>query len=109
VTRAPARGSLAGAPAGSHAYFWFDYPGGESLRRVAVRATPDDPNALARTGFRVYGPRWGEVYAMSTLRPGQRPNVVAVLPAGERGRYLVDLYNYNPTGSVDFELAILTT
>ena len=25
------------------------------------------------------------------------------------GRYLVDVYNYNPTGSVDFELAILST
>jgi len=102
-------GSLAGTPAGAHAYAAFDYPGGEALRRIVVQASPDDPAALARFGFRVYGPRMDAVYAMSGLRVGEQPNVAAVLPVGDAGRYLVDLYNYNPTGQVDYLLRLATT
>lgn len=109
VTTAPVSGSLAGNPAGAHAYAAFDYPGGEALRRIVVQATPDDPAALARFGFRVYGPRMDAVYAMSGLRVGEQPNVAAVLPVGDAGRYLVDLYNYNPTGQVDYLLRLATT
>jgi hypothetical protein len=108
VTTGVAGGTLAGSGAGSHAYFWFDYPGGETLRRIAVQASPDSAPALARVGFRVYGPRWGDVYAMSGLRVGEQPNVVGVLSAGEAGRYLIDLYNYGPAGAVDYQISLLT-
>jgi multiple sugar transport system substrate-binding protein len=108
VTRGTARGSLAGSAAGAHAYFGFEYPGGEVMRRIAVQASLDTPAGLARFGFRVYGPRWGDVYTMSALRIGAQPNVVAVLPAGEAGRYLIDVHNYNPTGLVDFQISLLT-
>ena len=71
-----------------------------------MTATPDDPAALARCGFRVYGPRPAETYVMSGLRVGQGPNVLGVLPVGEAGRYLVDLYNLNPTGRVEYKLSL---
>ena len=45
---------------------------------------------------------------MSGLRVGEQPNVVGVLPAGEPGRYLIDLYNYAPAGSVDYRITLLT-
>jgi multiple sugar transport system substrate-binding protein len=107
VTNGPASGSLPGSSAGSHAYFAFEYPGGETLRRIAVQASPDAPAALARVGFRVYGPRAGEVYVMSGVRVGEQPNVVGVLAAGEAGRYLIDLYNYGPGGQVDYRVGLL--
>jgi hypothetical protein len=99
-------GALDGAAGGAHAFFAFEYPGGEAPHQIAVTATPDDPAALARFGFRVYGPRSGNVYVMSGLRVGQAPNVVGVLPVGEAGRYLVDLYNFNPAGRVEYRLAL---
>ncbi|HEY3107822.1 MAG TPA: hypothetical protein VGL23_03670, partial [Chloroflexota bacterium] len=108
VSGGVAGGTLDGSSAGAHAYFWFDYPGGETLRRIAVQASPDSAAALARVGFRVYGPRWGDVYVMSGLRVGEQPNVVGVMAAGEAGRYLIDLYNYAPSGVVDYRINLLT-
>jgi multiple sugar transport system substrate-binding protein len=104
VTRSPARASLPGTPGGSHAYYAFDHPGGEMRRVVNVQASPDDPAALARFGFRVYGPRWDDVYAMSGLRSGAQPNVVGAFPAGERGRYVIDVHNFAPSARVEYTL-----
>lgn len=98
-------GSLGGRAAGAHAYYAFDYPGGEALRRIVARTAPTDPAALARFGFRVYGPRRDDLYVMSIMRPGEASGV---LPYGEPGRYLIDLYNYNPGGQVDYQLSLLT-
>ena len=102
--RGAVRGTLPGLAGGEHAYFNFDYPGGETGYTVNLQATPDNANPLARVGFRVYGPRWNDVYVMSSLRVGGSPNVIGKLPAGERGSYLVDLYNYAPVGQIDYQL-----
>jgi hypothetical protein len=95
---------LVGSIHGGRARFLFDYPGGDAPYRVNVLARPDDSAALARFGFRVFGPRWDDVYVMSGLRVGDVPNVSGRLVIGERGRYTVELSNFNPTGSVDYAI-----
>ena len=104
LNRGAVKGPLSGLAGGAHTYFAFDYPGGETTYTINLQATPDNANALARVGFRVYGPRWNDVYVMSSLRVGGSPNIIGKLATGERGRYIVDLYNYTPVGRLDYQL-----
>jgi ABC-type glycerol-3-phosphate transport system substrate-binding protein len=112
ATRADQAPLLAGVGAagalepGRHAYHAFDHPGGDAAGAISLEAAPDDASALARFGFRVYGPRWDALHAMSGLHAGARPNVATPFRAAEPGRYLLHVYNLGPTGRVDYALRI---
>jgi hypothetical protein len=43
---------------------------------------------------------------MSGLQNGGRPNVQAPFRAAEPGRYVVDVFNLNPAGRVEYQLKL---
>jgi hypothetical protein len=96
-----AYGTLRG---GEAVAYGFDYPGGELAYTINVQSWPDDPVSLARFGFRVFGPRWDDLYVMSEGQPGDMVDLVGRLPVGERGRYRVELSNRHPTGRVAYRI-----
>jgi hypothetical protein len=69
--------------------------------------TPDDPSVLQLAGFEVYDPH-GELVVKGGAQPGLTPNVLANVITRTPGRYLVKVYNYNPTTAIDYEASITT-
>ncbi|HEY3081394.1 MAG TPA: hypothetical protein VGM69_15990 [Chloroflexota bacterium] len=96
-----AYGTLRG---GAAIAYGFGYPGGEVPYTINVQTWPDDAVSLARFAFRVFGPRWDDLYVMSEGQPGAIVDVVGRLPVGERGRYRIELSNRNPAGEVAYRI-----
>lgn len=81
-----------------------------SARRRAHSTEPryDPGNVFRRNqnvGFRVYNQR-GQVVATGGAQPGVAPNVSGDLTSGEKGRYLVQVFNYDPSVAIDYELSL---
>jgi len=55
-------------------------------------------------GFNVDGREPGRVYASSGTQPGMRPNISGNLINGEPGLFTVQVYNYDPTTPIEFEI-----
>lgn len=102
----PLIGHLAASPAGSFANFEFDYPGDESVYTINLQVTPDSGTVLQRAGFLVFGPG-GSLQATGGAQPSLRPNVSANIITRNRGRHVVQVYNYNPNVAIDFELTLV--
>jgi hypothetical protein len=96
----------AGGRRGSFAYYKFEYAGDESAYNVNLHVTPERPEELlTRVGFNVYGREPGKVYAQGAPQPGMNPNVTGDLVSSFDGWYVVQVYNYDPTTAVDFEIS----
>jgi hypothetical protein len=87
-----------------YSYFKFQYPGGDNTPyKINVLTAQDDAATSGKFGFRVYGPRAGNVYVTSGGQRGLNPNVTGDLLIGEPGWYVVQVYNSGPT-AVDYRI-----
>ncbi len=101
---APLRGNLAATNTGNFAYYRFAYPGGGRIVSVNLDVGPEIPTVFLNTGFRVYGPRPGRIYATSGIQPGLKPNITADLVSDDAGWYVVQVYNYGAQVPVGFTI-----
>jgi hypothetical protein len=99
---------LTGKRGGSFAYYAFDYDGGEQTATIGLQVDPEDGTVFGQglVGFHVYGPQKGTTYATGGAQKGMVPNVVADLRGGDRGRYLVQVFNYDTSGR-PFGMAVI--
>jgi len=105
VGTTPIHGSL--APGGRVNVYTLDYPGDETVYTINLQVTPDDPRLLQQVGFKVYGPQSGKIYAIGGAQPGLRPNVSANLISGDPGRYFIQIYNFDRSVVIDYDLTVL--
>ena len=99
---------LTGARDGSFAYYAFEYDGTDQTATIGLEVDPEDPAAFAQNlvGFRVYGPRAGTIYATGGAQRGLVPHIVADVRGLDKGRYLVQVFNYDTSGR-PFEMAVI--
>ena len=102
----PMSGHLDPNSAGSFAYYSFSYPGDQSTVTIDLNVAPDDPTLLPLTGFNVYGPRPGQVYATGGIQNDLDPDVSGNVISSDPGTYVVQVYNYNPQNPIDFTVWI---
>ena len=101
---APMQGKLAATNNGNFAYYRFAYPGGGRIASINLEVGPEIPTVFLNTGFRVYGPRPGRIYATSGIQPGLSPNITADLVSDDAGWYVVQVYNYGAQVPVGFTI-----
>ena len=101
---APLQGKLAATNTGNFAYYRFSYPGGGRIASINLQVGPEIPTVFLNTGFRVYGPRPGRIYATSGIQPGLSPNITADLVSDDAGWYVVQVYNYGAQVPVGFTI-----
>jgi phospholipase C len=94
------------AARGHYAYVQFSYPGDRSIDTIQLTVSPDN-GVLANAGFRVYGPQRGTVYAVGGAQSGLVPNVSADMSGVDRGDYVVQIYDEDPSIPISYELRIL--
>jgi hypothetical protein len=92
-------------PGGQSARYTFDYPGDESVYTVGLDLAPDVGEVLQNAGFKVFGPG-GSLQAVGGAQHSLSPNVAANVVSRNRGRHLVEVYNYHSTLPVDFRLGL---
>lgn len=92
-------------PGGQSTRYTFDYPGDESVYTVGLDLAPDAGEVLDRAGFKVFGPT-GSLQATGGPQRTLSPNVAANVVSRNRGRHVVEVYNYHPTLPVDFRLGL---
>ena len=61
---------------------------------------------LQNVGFKVFGPQAGRTYATGGAQPGLRPNVAGNLISTEPGPYTIQVYNFDPTTPIEYELGL---
>ena len=62
---------------------------------------------LSNVGFHVYGPVSGNVYATGGAQPGMSPNVSGNLISTDRGHYVVQVCNYDPSVPISYAIALV--
>jgi len=90
----PIGGRLGASRTGRAVEYSFDYPGTEDVFTVELQVWPDDGAVLQKAGFRVYSPD-GSLHITGGAQRGVRPNVSANVKSRNRGRHVVQVYNYN--------------
>jgi L-fuconolactonase len=105
---ASAAGTIRGhlQPGGNVATYPISYPGDKSVYTIGLQVSPDDAGVLRNAGFKVFGPQSGRVYASGGAQPGLRPNVAGNLISGDAGTYSIQVYNFDPTTPIDYELSL---
>jgi hypothetical protein len=94
-------------PGGTSAQYEFNYPGDDSVYTINLNITPNDPSVLELAGFEVYDPN-GALVVKGGDQPGLTPNVLANVISRLPGRYVVKVFNYHPTSSIQYEASITT-
>jgi hypothetical protein len=90
---------------GGVAEYSFDYPGDESVYTIGLQVYPDVGAFMDRAGFRVYNPN-GAVHVTGGPQGGLVPNVAANVISRNKGRHLVQVYNYHPEAGLDYALTL---
>jgi len=85
--------------------YTFDYPGDESVYTIGLQVSPDVGAFLNRAGFKVYNPS-GAVHVTGGLQVGLVPNVAANVISRNKGRHVVQVYNYHPEAGLDYGLTL---
>jgi 6-phosphogluconolactonase len=102
----PVGGHLGASASGRTTEYFFDYPGREEVYTIELQVLPDNQAVLDNAGFRVYGPG-GSVHVTGGAQRGLRPNVVANVIGVNRGRHVVQVYNYNREVAVDYQIRLV--
>src|SRR5262249_44402515 len=104
-----AAGSIRGHldPGGKVARYPLKYPGDQSVYTIGLQVSTDDPRVLQNVGFKVFGPQAGKTYASGGAQPNLRPNVSGNLISADPGAYQIEVYNYDPSTPIDYELTVL--
>jgi len=85
--------------------YTFDYPGDESVYTIGLQVSPDVGAFLNRAGFKVYNPS-GAVHVTGGPQVGLVPNVAANVISRNKGRHVVQVYNYHPEAGLDYALTL---
>lgn len=101
------RGHLAASSGGKFETYEFTYPGDQSVYTINLNITPDDPQVLKNAGFKVYGPTKDKVYVEGGVQQGLVPNVSGNVITIEPGTYVIQVYNYNPSAAIDYEISLV--
>lgn len=97
---------LVGRVGDRFARYQLEYPGDGSTYTINLHTRPADGAMLRNAGFRVYGPQAGKLYATGGAQPGLYPSVAANLSSREPGVYTIQVYNYNPGVTMEYELSV---
>jgi hypothetical protein len=95
----------AGGPRGQFAYYKFEYPGDESTYTVDLHIFPDRYDLLQHAGFNLYGPDPTKLYGKGGPQHTHRPNVSGDFSSVDPGIYTIQVYNYDPSIPIDFEIS----
>jgi hypothetical protein len=97
--------ALQGGLNGHFAYFAFAYPGGWPVD-IELRPQTDDKLLLKYVGYKVYGPETGREYVDGKLDENQVWQGGRQLFSGDRGVYVIQVYNYypDPNATIGFSL-----
>jgi L-fuconolactonase len=93
-------------PGGNVATYPITYPGDMSVYTIGLQVFPDDAAVLQNVGFKVFGPQAGKTYITGGPQPGLRPNVAGNLISSDPGPYTIQVYNYDRSTPIDFELSL---
>jgi hypothetical protein len=96
-------GTLAGEAGGTFRYYQFNQRRDSNVT-VNLQVSPNNAGILGRAGFKVYGPERGKEYLQSEADTGRTPNQRGVLWVTQDGTYIVQVYNYNPSTPIEYQL-----
>jgi hypothetical protein len=100
------KGHLDAGTAGHFGLYELSYPGDESVYTVNLQISPEDPVLLKNAGFKVYNPN-GSLHVSGGVQRGLTPNVTANVISKQKGTYVVQVFNYDPSIPMDFELSLV--
>ena len=95
----PIKGRLAPSAGGRTAEYGFDYPRHEVVYTVEMQVSPE--NQFPRVGFQVYNPN-GSIHIRGGAQTGLVPNVSANVVSRQKGRYVVQVFNYSQDVAIDY-------
>lgn len=99
----PIQGRLNASRNGNFALYEFDYPGDLSVYTINLWLAPDA--VIKDAGFRVYNPTGG-LHVTGGGQSGLSPNVSANVISTNKGRHIVQVYNYSAV-PIDYELQLV--
>src|SRR5205823_1782411 len=82
-----------------------DYPGNMTVYSIEVEIRPDNGQTLSKAGFQIFNPT-GSIPIKGGVQVSLVPNVSANIISSQRGRYVVQVFNYNTNIAIDYLIRV---